>query len=57
MLDTTKPQRYNAYDRPHEDMREFIARAEEQGELLRISGADWNLEMGTLGEIVNHARP
>ena len=41
MLDTTKPQRYNAYDRPHDDMREFIARAEEQGELLRIPGADW----------------
>src|SRR5258707_9559580 len=57
MLDTTKPQRYNAYDRPHDDMREFIARAEEQGELLRIPGADWDLEMGTLGEIVNHARP
>src|SRR5438105_5969791 len=57
MLDTTKPQRYTAYDRPHDDMREFIARAEEQGELLRIPGADWNLDMGALGEIVNHARP
>src|SRR5262245_3862374 len=57
MLDTTKPARYNAYDRPHEDVREFIARAEEQGELLRIPGADWDLEIGTLGEIVNHARP
>jgi UbiD family decarboxylase len=57
MLDTAKQPRYNAYDRPHEDLREFIARAEEQGELLRIPGADWNLEIGTLGEIVNHARP
>src|SRR5690242_11624129 len=57
MLDTTKPARYNAYDRPHEDVREFIARAEEQGEILRVPGADPHLEMGTLGEIVNHARP
>ena len=57
MLDATKQARYNAYDRPHEDVREFLVRAEEQGELLRISGADWNLEIGTLGEIVNHARP
>src|SRR5499425_3871890 len=56
MLDATKPARYNAYDRPHEDVREFITRAEHQGELLRIPGADWNLEMGTLAEIVNHAR-
>jgi len=57
MLDTTKPQRYNAYERPHADVREFVERAEQQGELLRIKGADWDLEIGTLGEIVNHARP
>lgn len=57
MLDTVKPQRFNAYDRPHADLREFIARAEAAGELLRIKGADWNLEMGALAEIVYHARP
>jgi UbiD family decarboxylase len=48
---------YNAYDRPHADLREFIARAERAGEIARIAGADWKLEMGTLAEIVNHARP
>src|SRR3981189_1617256 len=57
MLDTTKPHRDNAYERPHADVREFVERAEQQGELLRIKGADWDLEIGTLGEIVNHARP
>jgi UbiD family decarboxylase len=57
MLDKSKPQRFNAYDRPHADLREFVARAEEAGELLRIKGADWDLEMGALAEIVNHARP
>ena len=25
-------------------------------EIVRIKGADWKLEMGTLAEIVNHAR-
>jgi len=56
MLDTTQSQRYNAYDRPHEDLREFIARAESAGELMRVAGADRDLEMGTLAEIVYHAR-
>jgi len=56
MLDAAKRARYNAYDRPHDDLREFVRRAEDQGELLRITGADWDLEMGTLAEIVNHAR-
>src|SRR5690348_2839538 len=57
MLEKTKPQSFNAYDRPHEDLREFIARAEKAGELLRVKGADWDLEMGALAEIVYHARP
>jgi UbiD family decarboxylase len=48
---------FNAYDRPHDDVREFIARAERANEIVRIKGADWKLEMGTLAEIVNHARP
>ena len=57
MLEKSKPQRFNAYNHPHEDLREFIKRAEEAGEILRIKGADWKLEMGTLAEIVAHARP
>ena len=57
MLDTTQPQRYNAYDRPHEDLREFVERAEGAGELMRVPGASPELEMGTLAEIVYHARP
>jgi len=34
----------------------FIARADAADEVVRIGGADWKLEMGTLAEIVNHAR-
>src|SRR5581483_7700557 len=56
VLGKGQPHRFNAYNAPHEDLREFIKRAEEAGEILRIKGADPQLEMGTLGEIVNHAR-
>ena len=45
-------QNANAYNRPHEDLREFIARTERAGELLRIKGVDWKLEMGALAEII-----
>jgi len=57
VLDTAKPRLYNVYDRPHADLREFIERIEAAGELLRIKGADWNLEIGALTEIVYHSRP
>jgi len=43
---------WNVYDRPHADLREAIERFEAAGELLRIRGAHWKLEMGTLAEIV-----
>jgi UbiD family decarboxylase len=57
MLDVSKPKTYNAYDAPHQDLREFVARIEASGELLRVPGAHWDLEMGTLAEIVYHTRP
>ena len=57
MLAPGEARKFNAYDRPHADLREFVARAEDAGEVTRIAGADWNLEMGTLAEIVYHARP
>ncbi|HEY6821059.1 MAG TPA: UbiD family decarboxylase [Burkholderiales bacterium] len=43
---------WNEYEAPHADLREFVSRAERAGELLRIPGADWNLEMGTLAEAI-----
>src|ERR1700747_3496995 len=57
MLDVTNQQTYNAYHAPHADLREFLARIDAAGELLRIPGAHWDLEMGTLAEIVCHAKP
>ena len=56
MLEKAQTEKFNAYDRPHADLREFIARADAADEVVRIGGADWKLEMGTLAEIVNHAR-
>src|SRR5436853_3676268 len=44
---------WNDYDHPHRDLREFLSRIEGAGELLRVPGAHWNLEMGTLAEAVN----
>jgi 4-hydroxy-3-polyprenylbenzoate decarboxylase len=38
------------------DLRDFLAKVEAAGQLLRIDGVDWNLEMGGVAEIVNHAR-
>ena len=32
MLDVTKQQKYNAYDAPHADIREFLVRIEAAGE-------------------------
>ena len=34
---------YNAYDRPHRDLRELLERAEATNELVTINGVDWNL--------------
>ncbi len=60
MLDSTQPDPpriRDGGDRPHNDLREFVDRIEAAGELFRISGAAWDLEIGTLAEIVCHSRP
>jgi 4-hydroxy-3-polyprenylbenzoate decarboxylase len=56
VLNKTEGQEFNVYNHPHEDLREFIDRAERAGELLRVSGANWDLEVGTLAELVSHAK-
>lgn len=47
---------FNGYARPHSDLREFLERTERAGELLRVPGVDWDLEMGALAEAVCHAK-
>ncbi|MGC1305094.1 MAG: UbiD family decarboxylase [Caulobacteraceae bacterium] len=57
MSDIEKSAAYHGeYDTPHVDLRDFIARAEKAGELLRIQGADRDLEMGALAEAVAHKK-
>ncbi|MDP2661516.1 MAG: UbiD family decarboxylase, partial [Dehalococcoidia bacterium] len=36
----------------HSDLRGWLARVEELGELRKINGADWNLEIGAVGTTV-----
>jgi UbiD family decarboxylase len=52
MLNAVRGGQYNDYDAPHVDLREFLLRAERVGELLGVPGADWNLEMGALAEVI-----
>ena len=47
-----RDQKWNEYATPHSDLRELLDRVERAGELARIPNADWNLEIGTLAEIV-----
>jgi UbiD family decarboxylase len=37
------------------DLREFLKRSDEIGELKKVSGASWDLEMGCLAELIYHA--
>src|SRR5262245_42936720 len=39
------------------DVRDIIDYAESIGELARLNGADWNLEIGVLAEIFAHSNP
>jgi 4-hydroxy-3-polyprenylbenzoate decarboxylase len=45
------------YNDRHDDLREFIARAEAIGEVKRVDGVDWNLEMGAISEMYGAERP
>ncbi len=51
------PVRIGEYAEPHADLREWIARVEALGELKRVSGVDWNLEMGAIAEMIYQATP
>lgn len=41
---------------PYEDLRHWLKIVEEMGELERINNADWNLEIGTLAELIYRER-
>jgi 4-hydroxy-3-polyprenylbenzoate decarboxylase len=39
------------------DVRDIVEHAASIGELARLDGADWNLEIGVLAEIFAHSNP
>ncbi len=51
------PIRTGQFADPHRDLREWIERVEGIGELMRVSGVHWNLEMGAVAEMIYHAYP
>src|SRR5918995_3198112 len=42
--------------RPYEGVREWLELVESMGELKHIDGADWNLEIGTMAELIYRER-
>ena len=42
--------------RPYEDVRQWLELVESMGELKRIDGADWDLEIGTMAELIYRER-
>ncbi len=42
--------------RPYDDVRQWLELVESMGELKRVNGADWNLEIGTMAELIYRER-
>src|SRR5207253_10031573 len=44
------------FPRPYEDVRQWLDLVEAMGELKHIKGADWNLEIGAMSELIYRER-
>src|SRR5688500_8826382 len=42
--------------RTYDDVRQWLDLVESMGELKRVNGADWNLEIGTIAELIYRER-
>lgn len=51
------PIREGEFAEPHKDLRDWIERVESIGELMRVSGVEWKLEIGAVAEMIYQARP
>jgi UbiD family decarboxylase len=56
-VDAIEQSNQTHHNAPHEDLRQFLDRAGRANEVLHVQGADWNLEMGAMAELVYHKRP
>lgn len=52
-----KIEQSNSYAEPHVDLRDWLQRTEDLGEIKKIDGADWNLEIGAVAEMIYHQSP
>ncbi len=57
LLEKAQLPREGSLPRSYEGLREWLDIVESIGELKRINGADWNLEIGTLAELIYRKRP
>ncbi|MCH7543300.1 MAG: UbiD family decarboxylase [Proteobacteria bacterium] len=48
---------YAGYNEPHTDLRDWLERIERTGQMKKIDGADWNLEIGAIAEMIYHNSP
>ena len=57
MSDGTTPAATLRRNEGYDDLRDLLERFEEMGEVERIDGADWNLEIGAVSETVAARNP
>jgi 4-hydroxy-3-polyprenylbenzoate decarboxylase len=53
----TRAPGYAGYNEPHTDLRDWLERIERTGQIKKIDGADWNLEIGAVAEMIYHNSP
>ena len=56
LSEKTEPLHEGNMPRPYEDVRQWLELVESMGELKRIEGADWDLEIGTMAELIYRER-
>ena len=55
--DRAKHPQFRNWGPRHEDLRDWLERCEEIGELLKLDGIHWDEEMGAITEMVYHNKP
>ena len=52
VVESVNPIRTGEFAEPHRDLRDWLERAESIGELLRVKGCHWDLEIGAVAEML-----
>ena len=51
------PIKFRNWGPRHEDLRDWLERCEEIGELIKLKGVHWDLEIGAVAEMIYHNKP